>query len=541
MRKTLDLTQRAHDRRAAVLRHRMRLSTFVAAGGLALLTLVWVLVVRRLAGWRHELERERRSRERAEDALQALNAGLEETVASRTEALERSEAQLSVQANVDELTGLSTRRRGVQQLDALLEESRREGGSVVAACLDIDAFRDVNETLGHCEGDRLLAEVATRLRERFGDDAQLARLGGDEFLVFRALAEREDVAVTTRAIESVFRAPFPLGEQRMQRAVGTSVGVAVSHDGEDDALKILRNADLAMYFAKRGGRGTTFEYDGALEESRQRRREIERGLREALDEGQFQLHYQPKFCLDSDRLCGAEALLRWTHPEMGQMFPDQFIPVAEESGLIVELGRWVIDEATRQIAQWRRERGFDFGVAVNVSPRQLHDRALLQVLGDALLRNDLSPASLQVELTESTLLENDAKTRQVIEGVAEIGCELALDDFGTGYSSLSYLKSYPFDFLKIDRSFVAGMLEDPQDLAVTRAVIALAHSLDLRAVAEGTEVIEQCDALRSLGCEMAQGYHYSRPLPPNEFAAFAAARASGASAAAGLDRLPKAS
>jgi len=532
MQAVLDQIQRI-DRVASEARARL-VVVITALGVVAVLLLLvaWTAVLLRLRRWQREFEHERASREVAEAAVKALNDDLEQKVDERTKALANSEALLTRQANVDGLTGLATRSRGMEILAAQLESARKSGERVLVASVDIDGFRSINESFGHPVGDRLLIETAQRLLDRAGPGTEVTRLGGDEFLLTRPLLTTEAAGGTTSDIRAAFARPFQYRERGAELTVTPSIGVSIAPEHGDEPRQLLRNADLAMYLAKKDCHGGVFYYDRTIETTRARRRQIERGLRRALDDDLFRLHYQPKVVLANRQLGGAEALLRWNDPTLGFVPPDQFVPIAEESGFIVELGAWVVDEAARQVAAWQIDGHFEVSVAINVSPLQLHQGGFLDTSQAALDRHELAPTALQVELTETSLLRNDAGTQRVIDGIAEIGCELALDDFGTGYSSLSYLKQYPFDYLKIDRAFVAGMLESDRDAAVIDAILALARSLDLRVIAEGTESIEQCDALRTLGCDMAQGYYYSKPLPAEEFVHYVNDRNEGARHAA---------
>jgi len=532
MQTVLDLIRR--DNRAASERRKRLMVVITPIGVVAVLLLLiaWTAVLFRLRRWQRDFEHERASREVAEAAVNALDDDLERKVDERTKALVSSEAQLLRQANVDGLTGLATRSRGMEILAAQLDIARESGDRVLVASVDIDGFRSINESFGHPVGDRLLIETAHRLLDRAGPGTAVTRLGGDEFLLTRPLLATETAGCTSSDIRAAFSTPFQFRERGAELSVTASIGVSLAPEHGDVPQQLLRNTDLAMYLAKKDCHGGVFYYDRAIETTRARRRQIERGLRRALDDCLFRLHYQPKVVFANGQLGGVESLMRWIDRTLGFVPPEQFVPIAEESGFVVELEAWVVDEAARQVAAWQSDEHIEASVAINVSPLQLHQEGFPDALQAALERHEPAPTALQVELTETSLLRNDAGTQRVIDGIAEIGCELALDDFGTSYSSLSYLRQYPFDNLKIDLAFVAGMLESDRDAAVIDAILALARSLDLRVIAEGTETIEQCDALRELGCDMAQGYYYSKPLPPEEFVHYVSDRSKSARRAA---------
>ena len=527
MERVLELVGEADRATAALERRRLLLVSLGVLGALGALAFLWATVWRRIRRWGRELDAERRRREGAEGAVRALNERLERKVAERTRALSESRALLSIQANIDDLTGLANRRRGLQLAAQVLDEAREAGERTVVASVDIDGFRGINETLGHAAGDVLLARVARRLRGCTLAGEHLARLGGDEFMIVGRAADEAGVEALVRRVRSAFDEPFAIDGVRDETRVAPSVGVAFAPEHGEEPLTLLRNADLAMYLAKDDPDTDVFRFRREIERRRLRRLEIERELARALDDGQFELHYQPKIDLGDGRFVGCEALLRWNHPTLGRVPPDVFVPVAEETGLIVRLGDWVLEEAARQMAAWRRTCGLEAVVAVNVSPLQLRREDFPRRLEDTLGRHGLSPANLQLELTESSLVEDDARTREVLHAVSALGVSLALDDFGTGYSSLSYLGKYPFDCLKIDRSFVCDMLDDPQSASLIDAIVALARSLGLATVGEGAESAEQCEALHRAGCDVVQGHFFARALPPHELARFVKAHEGG--------------
>lgn len=512
--------------RGTVSRQSAFVTTSTAVGAVALAGLVgiWLLVLVRLRRWSAEFSLQSARRRAAEANVRELNDELEAKVIERTAALAESEARLSRQADIDELTGLATRFRGMRLLDQRIEYASVQGASVALVSLDIRSFGSVNEAFGHTVGDELLITLAGRL-ERLARElgASVARLGADEFLLAHTLSPAHGTEALIKRVQGAFAEPFLVGKDACHELrVDAFIGLAVAPEHAEAALALLRKADLAKHMAKRDRSGGTFTFHAGIEQARASRRELERGMRSALDDGQFRLHYQPKFDLGSGEIAGAEALLRWTHPELGAVPPDAFIPIAEETGLILEIGDWVLDEAARQVAAWRCEHGIELPVAVNVSSLQLRHGDFLGTLKRVMEKHGLNPVELQVELTESLLLENDTHTRQLVQGIADAGCEIALDDFGTGYSALSYLKFFPFDYVKIDRSFVKDMLEEPRDAALTHSIIAMAHSLGMRVVAEGVELEAHRELLERHGCDLAQGYFFSKPLAADDLLVFVA-------------------
>jgi len=417
----------------------------------------------------------------------------------------------------DRLTGLPNRTLLHDRLGQQLAHARREGSMVAVLLLDLDSFKDVNDALGHPLGDRLLCTVAQRINTVVRATDTLARLGGDEFLLVQPQVRRSaDVITLADKILATVATPLDLAGQELQ--ISTSIGVALfPQDGQDpDAL--LQHAELALYRAKAQGRGQYRFFEPAMDDEAQARRRLERELRQALEQGEFVLHYQPQLDLASGRLVGAEALVRWNHPERGLVPPGEFIPAAEANGLIRPLGAWVLREACRQATVWR-ERGWDLSVAVNLSPVQLRHRQLLPLIGVALEAAGLEPARLELEITEGVLMENvEQQGDGLLRGLTADGVRLALDDFGIGYSSLAYLRHLPVKTIKIDRSFVRDLGQDPDALALVRAIVTLGHSLRKRVVAEGIENATQLALLRELGCDEAQGYHIARPLDAAQFA-----------------------
>jgi len=380
--------------------------------------------------------------------------------------------------------------------------------------LDLDNFKSVNDLHGHAIGDLLLEQAVARLRECVRETDTLARLGGDEFVVLQADLEKPEHAgsLARRFVEALAE-PFDLDGR--QAYVGVSVGVSVCPSDGEDVDTLLKNADLAMYRSKSEGRNTYRFFELAMDARIQERRLLELDLRRAVANEEFELYYQPQVDAQSEEVTGCEALLRWRHPTRGLVPPNDFIAVAEEIGVIVPLGAWVIRQACREAATWPRQ----IGVAVNLSSQQFKGMALVQTVVSALDAASLSPLRLELEITESVLLADSESTLATLEHLRALGVRIALDDFGSGYSSLSYLRSFPFDKLKIDRSFIKDMGERSDCSAIVQAVASLGAALGMATTAEGVETVEQLGQIRAIGCTEVQGYFFGRPRPANELPA----------------------
>jgi diguanylate cyclase (GGDEF)-like protein len=380
--------------------------------------------------------------------------------------------------------------------------------------LDLDGFKAVNDSLGHAVGDELLVAVATRLGCCLRTQDLAARLGGDEFAM---LLETVDVAEAIRVAGRILAGlaePFSLS--RAEVVVTASIGL-VHVDSDRSTADLLRDADVAMYRAKGDGKNQVVVFEPAMQQRVATRLTLETAMRRAVTASEFELHYQPFVNLSTGRVVGVEALVRWHHPQRGLLLPAEFIPVAEETGLIVPLGRWILEQACDAASQWQpADPARLLSVAVNLSPRQLHDTELVQVASDSLARTGLPPEALTIEITENLLLGDTALAGARIAELRALGIQVAVDDFGTGYSSLAYLRRYPVDILKIDRSFVSPLLEGARPAALVRSIIDLATALDLDTVAEGVERREQATTLSRLGCHVAQGYFFARPQPAAE-------------------------
>ena len=374
--------------------------------------------------------------------------------------------------------------------------------------IDLDRFKPVNDTLGHPIGDALLEKVADRLRSCVRATDTVARIGGDEFVVLQTATAgmQSTQLLANRIVDLVSRAYIIEGQLL---SIGASVGIAVAPEDAVSADQLLRNADLALYRAKVDGRGTYRFFEPEMDARMQARRKLELDMRQALARREFQLHYQPQLSLENNTLVGCEALIRWMHPQRGSIPPIDFIPLAEEVGLIVPIGEWVIRQACRDAADWPAQ----MSVAVNVSPAQFKSERLIDTVLSALSFSGLSPARLEIEITEGVLLQESEKTLRTLHQLRDLGVRVSMDDFGTGYSSLSYLRSFPFDKIKIDRSFILDMAKQADGNAIIRAIAGLGKSLGMTTVAEGVETAEQMERIRAEGCTDVQGYLISRPIP----------------------------
>ena len=424
------------------------------------------------------------------------------------------EATLEHQATHDPLTGLPNRALLLDRLEVSLARAERFGTAVAVLFLDLDHFKVVNDSLGHTRGDELLIAAADRLKEalRQGGDT-VARFGGDEFVILSEdLTGVGDAERIAQRVGQLLAEPFHLGEDEVFVTASTGIAYALA---PADASDLLRDADAAMYQAKEHGRDRYEVFDRKMRAEAVDRLSIETSLRKAIERRELRIHYQPKIDLRTGAIIGAEALLRWEHPDRGLLLPGEFIRVAEESGLIVPIGRWVLDQAVRQAQRWQAEiPGLEpHYICVNLSRRQLGDPHLVDDVASVLADTGIDPGLIDLEITESVLMDDVELAHRALTSLHELGVKLVVDDFGTGYSSLSYLQRFPVDLLKIDRSFVAGLGINKGDTAIVTAVLSLAHALGMAAIAEGVETAEQLAELRRLGCDMAQGFYLARPQP----------------------------
>ena len=423
------------------------------------------------------------------------------------------EQQLTEKAFYDSLTGLPNRLLFRDRLEQALVRCGRRGTRAGLIFLDLDNFKLINDSLGHAVGDELLTEAAARLRCCLRAEDTVARLGGDEFvIVLQDLVTDADALLVVDAILHQFGRLFTLGGREL--TVTLSMGVALTDKGLEQADNLLRNADVAMYRAKSNGKGCHVIFDPSMHIDALARLELENDLRRAIYGGELRLHYQPIVHMTSGRIGEVEALVRWQHPTRGLVAPADFIPIAEETGLIIPLGQWVLEEACRQVMSWHEEfaDGPPMLLSVNLSPRQFQQPTLVDEVARALATSGLSPQYLKLEITEGVILHDTDATIRRLWQLRDLGIKLAVDDFGTGYSSLSYLKRLPLDVLKIDRSFISGLGQDSGDSAIVRAIISLAKSLDLAVTGEGVETEQQAALLGALGCDRGQGYFYGRPI-----------------------------
>ena len=448
---------------------------------------------------------------RAEDrSARRMNAVLQD-ITERKEQEERTRFL----ADHDELTSLPNRSLFRQALNKALQRAERSGKMLSILFFDLDRFKNINDSLGHDAGDEVLRAVAERLSVCVRKVDMVARFGGDEFAVLTEGLTAEDQASTVaRKIMEALSKPMILAGRQYRPAA--SIGISTYPTDGRDVQSLLKNADIAMYRAKEEGRGTFQFYSEMLNTHSVQRLEFESNLSNALNNHEFVLYYQPKMDLATGRVTGLEALIRWISPQLGFISPGDFISIAEETGLIVPIGRWVAQTACVQNRAWQKGGLPQLRIAINISARQMADKGLVQFISDTVKKTGLTADSLELEITESAVMSNHEHAEKVLNELKGLGFHLTMDDFGTGYSSLAYLKRFPFDSVKIDRSFVSGIPESKDDSAIVEAIVAMAHSLQLKVVAEGVETKEQFDFLRTLGCDQIQGYYFSKPIPANE-------------------------
>lgn len=431
------------------------------------------------------------------------------------ESLERANDKLLQAALHDPLTQLPNRSLLQDRIEQSIEKARRRNHAVAVMFCDLDGFKTVNDAYGHQLGDRLLVKVSQRIGSLLRPQDTLARLGGDEFVIVLAIDEPDDAVVVAERIIAAVAEPFLIEAAELQ--VTASLGIALYPEDAGDERELMANADAAMYHTKQGGRnGYTF-FTPSMQVSANRQLRLLQDLRKATERGELLLHYQPKFVAAGTPAVGAEALLRWQHPELGMLAPDIFIPIAERSGLILPIGDWVLDQACAQLRAWHDAGNPHWTMAVNLSPLQFAAPGLVETVKETLERHGLDASRLTLEITETTAMKNVETSLQILNALTALGVRISIDDFGTGYSSLLYLKRMPATELKIDRAFVRDLEDNAEDAAIVSSIVALGRSLQFNVVAEGVETAGQRDYLSSLGCDQLQGYHLGRPMAADEF------------------------
>ncbi|MDF9774884.1 putative bifunctional diguanylate cyclase/phosphodiesterase [Pseudomonas baetica] len=442
-----------------------------------------------------------------------------ESIERNTHLRHEAENSLLRMSQYDFLTGLPNRQQLQQQLDKILIDAGRLQRRVAVLCVGLDDFKGINEQFSYQTGDQLLLALADRLRGHSGRLGALARLGGDQFALVQADIEQPyEAAELAQSILDDLEAPFALDHQEIR--LRATIGITLFPEDGDSTEKLLQKAEQTMTLAKTRSRNRYQFYIASVDTEMRRRRELEKDLRDALIRNQFYLVYQPQISYRDNRVVGVEALIRWQHPEHGMVPPDLFIPLAEQNGTIIAIGEWVLDQACKQLREWHDQGFSDLRMAVNLSTVQLHHAELPRVVNNLLQMYRLPPRSLELEVTETGLMEDISTAAQHLLSLRRSGALIAIDDFGTGYSSLSYLKSLPLDKIKIDKSFVQDLLDDDDDATIVRAIIQLGKSLGMQVIAEGVETAEQEAYIISEGCHEGQGYHYSKPLPARELGVY---------------------
>jgi diguanylate cyclase (GGDEF)-like protein len=440
---------------------------------------------------------------------QEMDGGGWVTVHQDITAQKRAEAELAHMARYDALTGLSNRTMFLEQVDKALQLLVRQGTPFSILMLDLDRFKVVNDSLGHAIGDSLLRAVGDRLRRLVRDIDVVARLGGDEFAIIQIgdMSQRDQATILANRILSIITEPDDIDGRKI--VIGTSIGITLAPQDAEEADALIRRADFALYKAKSEGRSRYRFFEATMETEARERRDLEEDMRVALLRDEFELHYQTVVDMEQRRCCGAEALVRWRHPERGLLFPDRFIGLAEDSGLIVPLGEWILRRACTDAAKWPSH----LTIAVNMSPAQIKQGNLIEVLSATLRETGLEPSRLELEITETVLMEKSEENLAILHQIKNLGVSIILDDFGIGYSSMRYLQMFPFDKIKIDKSFTQSMMTHADSAAIVSAITGLGRALDIETTAEGVETAEQLVFLRTAGCRFAQGYLFSRPVP----------------------------
>jgi diguanylate cyclase (GGDEF)-like protein/PAS domain S-box-containing protein len=427
----------------------------------------------------------------------------------------QKEALILHQAHYDSLTNLPNRFLALDRLSQLVATAKRNDEKIAVLFVDLDEFKKINDTLGHETGDKSLIEAARRLKLIVRDEDTVGRVGGDEFIILlQGLTGANDVSLIVESLLKYFREPFKIDDRELLLTL--SVGIAIYPDNGNSPSILLRNADAAMYQAKSLGRNTYSYFTEAMNNDLSRRLDIEEQLSGALEKNEFEVYYQPQVNVASGLIIGAEALLRWHNDKLGEVYPTEFIPIAEQTGLIVSIGQFVLKEALATLRQWQIDYDANLSMAVNLSPRQFRDPQLLSSIKRVVEQTGISAASLELEITEGVLMTGNSYVDTVLGGLRTLGIQLSMDDFGKGYSSLSYLRKYSFDVIKVDRSFIDGIANNEADKHLVKAAIAMAHSLGLKVIAEGVENEDQLYILEELKCDSVQGFLFSKPMRKNE-------------------------
>jgi diguanylate cyclase (GGDEF)-like protein/PAS domain S-box-containing protein len=448
--------------------------------------------------------------------IYSVNKYLIGTVVSFRDITERYENQLLMKhhAHHDELTGLPNRRYFQSYVNRILESSLSRDINLAVFLLDLDRFKLINDTLGHAKGDTLLVEISRRLSKYLHDKGKLFRMGGDEFtIIFKDFHSIDELKKIADEVIEIVRKPFVI--QNLEFHVSTSIGIAIYPNDGSDVSTLFSNSDNAMYRAKDRGKNGYCFYDSDMSEESLQKLTLESELEIAIQNNDLVLHYQPQIDLSTNQVIGMEALLRWNHPQLGLIPPANFIPLAEEMGLMVNLGEWVLINACRQMKSWHDQGMTSLKLSINLSPQEFLKQQLVDKVKQVLLETGLTPQCLELEITESMTMDVIRST-SVLEELHDIGIQIAIDDFGTGYSSLNYLKNFHIHRLKIDRSFVRDMMNGPKDAKIVGTIVSIAHALNLKVIAEGVETEEQLEFLRNLQCDEIQGFYYSKPLPAND-------------------------
>ena len=433
----------------------------------------------------------------------------------------QSEQLIRKQAYFDSLTQLPNRLLALDRLSQLTVEATRNDEKAAVFFLDLDDFKKINDSLGHEAGDKVLIETANRLQRALRKADTIGRLGGDEFIILsKGISTQQNAVGIAEKLLQNFREPFTIEGRELMLTI--SIGVAMFPDNGKSVSDLLRNADTAMYQAKALGRNTYSFFTNQMNTVIQRRLTIEEQMRGALQRNEFILYYQPQFDVKKNEIIGAEALLRWLNPVLGSVAPDEFIPIAEKTGVIISIGEFVIKESLSLLNRWKNveQLNRNFSIAVNLSPSQFKDLSLFNFIKTSLSNANIEPQSLELEITEGVLMSGESSITDTLNDITNLGVILSMDDFGTGYSSLSYLRKYPFNVLKIDRGFINGITKNNEDYSLVEATIAMSHGLGLKVVAEGVETKEQLTILKELGCDLAQGYYFSKPIPGQDLIDF---------------------